>query len=489
MKVLLLRRLQEEIRKRDLPERVFSRFSSKLDGGILAEGLFRSYTQGVIHYQDAGAAVKETLVLSILFGEAAVTGGGFVFMPMIIPIEKVLPGSLSGEDVFNVRGELLLGKHVVITRRILEGLKKSGMESLLVAFSEEEGVMASPAIVPRELVLKAKQQIRVLHALAESRQTLAPEMLSSLLFSAQGAVEHIMLSDQAILTEVKHIGSHDMYTCEHSWMVFLFTFGLIREAVRRDYINALDPPSRNSIAMGALLHDFGKTRIPLEILNKEGRLDADELRIIQEHPQLGFDLLRNYKSINPFSRSIILHHHQRWDGKGYGPVSGFVLKDREIPPYIHLVSLADVFDALTSDRPYRKGFPPKEALSIIHQASGTYFNPEVSPFTEYVTVEYPIGSVLLLDNGAIANVNGIEKGPRYRCYVIGSLAEGGRPLVGETLYLAKGRVLLASNSIQGLAECLSQETLKQKLLPGAPLSLFSLDPWKELLEDYFTPLL
>ena len=145
-------------------------------------------------------------------------------MPLIIPMEKVVPGSLSGEDVFNARGELLLGKHVVITKRILEGLRKSGMESLLVAFSEEEGVMASPGIVPRELVLKAKQQIRVLHALGESRQTLAPEMLSSLLNSAQGAVEHIMLSDQAILTEVKHLGSHDMYTCEHSWDGFSFHF-------------------------------------------------------------------------------------------------------------------------------------------------------------------------------------------------------------------------------------------------------------------------
>lgn len=410
-------------------------------------------------------------------------------MPLIIPMEKVVPGSLSGEDVFNARGELLLGKHVVITKRILEGLRKSGMESLLVAFSEEEGVMASPGIVPRELVLKAKQQIRVLHALGESRQTLAPEMLSSLLNSAQGAVEHIMLSDQAILTEVKHLGSHDMYTCEHSWMVFLFTFGLIREAVHRGYINALDPPSRNSIAMGALLHDFGKTRIPLEILNKEGHLDAEEMCVIQEHPQLGVDLLRDYESINPFSRSIILHHHQRWDGKGYGPASGFLLKDREIPPYIHLVSLADVFDALTSDRPYRKGFPPREALDIMHQASGSYFSPEVLPFTEYITVEYPIGSVLLLDNGAIANVNGLEKGPRYRCYIIGSLAEEGRLLIGETLYLGKERVLLASNSIQGLAERFFQKRPKQKFLSGTSLSLFSLDPWRELLRDCFYPVL
>ena len=60
-------------------------------------------------------------------------------MPMIVPIEKVVPGSLSGEDVFNLRGELLLGRYVVITRRILEGLKKAGIDSLMVAFSEEEG--------------------------------------------------------------------------------------------------------------------------------------------------------------------------------------------------------------------------------------------------------------------------------------------------------------------------------------------------------------
>jgi hypothetical protein len=153
------------------------------------------------------------------------------------------------------------------------------------------------------------------------------------------------------------------------------------------------------------------------------------------------------------------------------------------------VSLADVFDALISDRPYRKGFLPKNALNIMHQASGTHFNPEVLPFMDSIAVEYPIGSVLLLDNGAIANVNGLEKGHRYRCYVIGSLAEGGRPLLGENLYLAKENILLGANSIQALAERLSQESLKQKFFPGASLSLFAQDPWREILEDYFASLL
>ncbi len=382
-----------------------------------------------------------------------------------------------------------MGKSVVITRRILGNLKKSGIDSILVASSEEEGTLGSSAIIPRELAVKAKRQIRALHTLGESRQALAPEMLTSLLHSAQSAVEHIMLSDQAILTEVKHIASHDMYTYEHSWMVFLFTFGLIREGVRQGYINPPDPPSRNSIAMGALLHDFGKTRIPLEILNKEGSLDKEEMRLIREHPQIGADLLRDYESINPFSRSIILHHHQRWDGKGYGPASGHILKDQEIPPYIHLVTLADVFDALVSDRPYREGFLPQKALEIIHQASGTYFNPEVLPFMDYISVEYPIGSVLLLDNGAIANVNGLEKGPRYRCYVIGSLAEEGRSLLGETFYLSKERILLGANSIKGLAERLFQNAPKQEFLSGISLSLSSLDPWTEILEERFRSLL
>lgn len=125
----------------------------------------------------------------------------------------------------------------------------------------------------------------------------------------------------------------------------------------------------------------------------------------------------------------------------------------------------------------------------MHQASGTHFNPEILPFMDYITVEYPIGSVLLLDNGAIANVNGLEKGPRYRCYVIGSLADRGGALLGETLYLARDGVLLGANSIQSLAECLSQETLKQKFFPGISLSLFALDPWREILEDYFTSFL
>ncbi|HPJ25654.1 MAG TPA: HD domain-containing protein [Synergistaceae bacterium] len=410
-------------------------------------------------------------------------------MPVIVPIEKVLPGNLAGEDIFNLRGDLLLGKNVVITRRILENLKKTGLHSILVACSQEEGILAIPRAVPKELALKAQRQIRAVYTFGESRQVLSSEMLSSLLNTAQDVVEHIMVSDKAILTEVKHIASHDMYTYEHSWMVFLFTFGLIREAIHHEYIIPPDPPSRNSIAMGALLHDFGKTQIPLEVLNKEGKLSRNEMRLIQEHPQIGVDLLRDYESINPFTRSIILHHHQRWDGKGYGPASGHILKGNDIPPYIHLVTLADVFDALISDRPYREGFLPRKALDILHQASGSFFNPKIAPFIDYVTVDYPIGSVLLVENGTIVNVNGLEKGPLYRCYVVGSLTEKGRPLLGETFYFSSEQILCSSNSIKGLAERLSQRSLEKDFFPGAPLSLTSMEPWKEILEEYFKPLL
>jgi HD-GYP domain-containing protein (c-di-GMP phosphodiesterase class II) len=131
-----------------------------------------------------------------------------------------------------------------------------------------------------------------------------------------------------------------------------------------------------TIYRGSPLHDIGKIGIPDNILNKPGKLDAHEWEIMKEHTTLGYKLLKDSKSeVIKTAAQIAYTHHERWDGKGY-PRG---LKGKKIPLSGRIVALSDFFDALTSDRPYRKKpFSLSETFSMIEEERGTHFCPETS---------------------------------------------------------------------------------------------------------------
>ena len=122
--------------------------------------------------------------------------------------------------------------------------------------------------------------------------------------------------------------------------------------------------------MGALLHDLGKIAVPSSILNKPGRLSAEEWIMMKKHPEAGVELLRGIEF--PWDiRPMVRHHHERWDGSGYP----YGLRGEDIPISARILCLADVFDALTTDRSYRKGLPPEQAMSIMRGEAGSTFDP------------------------------------------------------------------------------------------------------------------
>ncbi len=127
-----------------------------------------------------------------------------------------------------------------------------------------------------------------------------------------------------------------------------------------------------NIRQAAILHDLGKIGISEKILLKKGKLTPKEFTEIKKHPQIGADIVRPIH----FLRGVIpvmLYHHERWDGKGYP--NG--LKGDEIPVGARIVAVADVYEALVSDRPYRKAFSKREALDIIKAGAGSQFDPDI----------------------------------------------------------------------------------------------------------------
>ena len=134
----------------------------------------------------------------------------------------------------------------------------------------------------------------------------------------------------------------------------------------------LHGPELEEIGRGALLHDIGKIGVPDSILLKPGKLDPDEWEVMKRHPAYAVELLSPIDFLRP-ALSIPLYHHEKWDGSGYP----HGLKGPEIPIEARIFSVVDVFDALTSKRPYRDAWHPNEAKSYIEEQSDCHFDPAV----------------------------------------------------------------------------------------------------------------
>ena len=179
--------------------------------------------------------------------------------------------------------------------------------------------------------------------------------------------EYQQIVDQSLQTFAKTIDAKDRYTNGHSIRVAWYS----REIARR---MGFSPEEQERIYYVALLHDIGKIGIPDQILNKEGRLTEEESKIVRTHPALGGDILKNFTALEGISEGA-RYHHERYDGKGY--CTGKAGKD--IPQVARIIGVADSYDAMASDRCYRKAMSQEVIARELRKGSGTQFDPEVVP--------------------------------------------------------------------------------------------------------------
>ncbi|MEO2082912.1 MAG: HD domain-containing phosphohydrolase, partial [Desulfurobacteriaceae bacterium] len=173
------------------------------------------------------------------------------------------------------------------------------------------------------------------------------------------------LVQEMIRTLVRGIEIRDSYTRGHSERVAYFSKKIAENM-------GLAPEKVNEVYMAALLHDIGKIGIPDSILLKPSRLTEKEYEIIKLHPILSYELLKNIEFLKG-ALDGIKYHHERWDGSGY-PEG---LKGKDIPLIARIIAVADSFDAMTSERIYRKGFSKVEAVKEIKALAGKHYDPEV----------------------------------------------------------------------------------------------------------------
>lgn len=234
----------------------------------------------------------------------------------------------------------------------------------------------------RQLIDEIFEDVRLGHHVkTEQARQVIQDMVSVIIENASAALW---------LTNLK---KRDEYTHIHCMNVSVLAVAFGRHL-------GLSRKELELLGLGAMLHDVGKMRTPDAILQKPGRLTAQEFQIVKRHPEDGYQIMKATGEIPLEALEIIRFHHERLSGVGY-PLG---LKDEQVSLRVMITAIADVYDAMTSDRSYRNAITSEQALKILYHQAGRHFRQDlVAEFTRCIGI-YPVGSLVELSTGAIGLV-------------------------------------------------------------------------------------
>lgn len=322
-----------------------------------------------------------------------------------ITLEKAEPGMVLAKPIYDNLDRILISTHKQLTPGLIQKLELRGFSGLYIEDSLSEGIIIEEAI-PAELRNQGVEALRRCD-------------IDGTLEVAKLIVEHILLDSGASL-DLLDLRNYDDYTYRHSVNVSVISsiIGLKM---------GLNRIQMEELACASIFHDLGKVCIESEILNKPGKLTKLEFDLVKEHSRHSFNLLSNHWNISSKTRISVLHHHENEDGTGY-PKG---LKGDQIPLYSKIIHVVDVYDALTSRRPYKKPYARAEAFEYILGSCDSLFDSKVVQEFKNTVPIYPKGITIKLSNGQEA-------------IVIGNTSNSLRPIVR----LFSGQEINLNNSIE-----------------------------------------
>lgn len=291
--------------------------------------------------------------------------------------EHLEKGMVLVNTLYDNNEKVLLKANCKLTDNYITRIRQLDIVGLYVF--EDDEIMEHTPILSEDTRLKAIKSLKRLN-------------IDDCIYIANTIVDEIRESDSMIV-ETVHLSSYDNYTYAHSVSVNMLSVilgiacGLADDELRK-------------LSQAALLHDLGKTCVPIEIINKPGRLTPEEYAEVQNHPRYGYNMLRNNYEVSSVTRNAILSHHENEDGSGY-PRG---LTSEKIHLYAKIIHVADVYDALTTKRIYKDAMNPADALEYLMANTEKMFDKDlVATFLEYVA-PYPLGVQVELSTGQKALV-------------------------------------------------------------------------------------
>lgn len=305
------------------------------------------------------------------------------------------------QDIFSDDGMLLLRENIELTSSLISRLQTTGVPYVYVQDERTEGIVLKDAISPETRseglrIITTNFKKLVSNGTTKSKKQL-PIYVGKEFGKAIDMVLEDLESNKDALIMVSNIHTTDTYLFNHSLNVTIYTLILA-------IANGYSGEKLRTIGLGTILHDIGKMYIPLDILNKPGKLTDEEFAEMKKHTTYGFEMLKDEPNIPLLAAHCAFQHHERLDGSGY-PRG---LKQDEIHEFAKMIAIADSYDAMTTNRVYRKAMQPSDALENLYTGAGKLYDISLlSSFRDKVAI-YPIGVTVLLSNGVtgvVADIN------------------------------------------------------------------------------------
>ena len=305
-------------------------------------------------------------------------------------VERILASNITEVWIDSSKGLDIAAGETAVSEEESEARVDAELSRAAQAQRETAPIPASEEFA-RAAKICAQSKLAVTSMFQEARMGKAVDTAN-----AQKLVEEINDSvsrNPGALISLARLKTADDYTYMHSVAVCALMIALSKQL-------GLSEQETRRAGIAGLLHDLGKALMPMEVLNKPGKLTDEEFAIIKKHPAEGHRLLLGNSGADEMMLDVVLHHHEKIDGTGY-PKG---LKGEEISLFAKMGAVCDVYDAITSNRPYKAGWPPSESLRKMAEWAKGHFDQRVfQAFVKSLGI-YPIGSLVRLESGRLGLV-------------------------------------------------------------------------------------
>ncbi|KJS13125.1 MAG: phosphodiesterase [Peptococcaceae bacterium BRH_c8a] len=313
-----------------------------------------------------------------------------------VSVDRLKSGMKVGRSVINTNGQILLAHGIILNEKFIKRLAHLGIPAVYIDDGFLSDIQVEDVVSERTRYQAIELTKKVFQDFQYTRSLTGLEKVEN----AVGVLIKELLDNDTLMVNLVDIRGLDEYTFGHSVNTCILA---VITAIHMGY----NEKKLHLLAMGAILHDLGKILVPQEILNKPGKLTDEEFEVIKTHSEFGYRLLSANKDFNSISSTVAWQHHERYNGSGY-PQG---LAGNRIHEFSFIVGVADVYDALTADRVYRKAHPPHEAFEMLSGTGDYLFDYEVVKAFLYHVAAYPVGSLVRLNNRQTGVV--LENRPGY----------------------------------------------------------------------------
>ncbi len=309
----------------------------------------------------------------------------------LLSVNQAKSGMKLASSVFTDDGKVLLGAGVQLTDRLILGLIRSGTDSIYIEDARTDDIVVKDLIQPEtrtktiETIKKTVRQITNSNTIA--RRISVKDMGLHFQEAFHSILEDLMNNEEIVL-HLTNLTAQSGAMYHHAVNV-----AVLSTAVGMSI--GYNRKQLTELGIGALLHDIGKIALPPELTAKTTRWTAEEQEIAKQHAMNGFDILRKQHDISLLSAHVALQHHERLNGSGY-PQG---LKGQQIHEYAQIVGICDVYDSLTTPRPWRRRYLPQDALEYLMGSGGYLFDHSlINAFRQHIAI-FPLGTGVVLNTG------------------------------------------------------------------------------------------